>query len=77
MLLQCAAYVVHLIRTSTSRSKATLIRASALVPLGLESFEEDGTKLWQSPNAAMGPVVKARIINLRWDAILSRGSVIA
>ncbi len=31
-------------RASTSRPKATLIRASALVLLGLESFEEDDTK---------------------------------
>ncbi len=111
---------MHLIRASTSRPKATLIRASALVPLGLESFEEDDTKnlrsdvyqadtpiirayslaslleyrkkngltpvIWDSliqpnlSNHSMQPCaqgVKARLINLRWDAILSTGSVIA
>ncbi len=35
---------MHLIRASTSRPKAALIRASAVVPFGLESFEEDGAK---------------------------------
>ncbi len=35
---------MHLARTSTSKPIATLIRANALVPLGLESFEEDDTK---------------------------------
>ncbi len=97
-----------------------MIRASALVPLVLESFEEDDTKNLRSdvynadapiirayslvsllesrkkngltpvildsftqPNLSnhlMQPWtqgVKARLINIRWDAILSRGSVIA
>ncbi len=111
---------MHLIRASTSRPKATLIRASALVPLGSESFEEDDTKnlcsdvyqadasiirayslisllekrkknglspvIWESltqPNFINHPMqawaqgVNSRLINFRWDAILSRGSVIA
>ncbi len=44
MLLQWATQVVHLIRASTSRPKTTLISASALIPVVLESFEEDDTK---------------------------------
>ncbi len=60
MLLQCAAYVVQLIRASTSRAKATLIRASALVPLGLESFEEDGTKNFRCDvYQANAPIIRA------------------
>ncbi len=96
------------------------MRASALVPLGLESFEEDDTKnlrgavyqanapiiraywlvsllekreknglnpvIWDGltqPNFSNHPMqpwaqgVKACLVNLRWDVILSRGPVIA
>ncbi len=35
---------MQLIRTSTSKPIATLIRVNVLVPLGLESFVEDDTK---------------------------------
>ncbi len=99
---------MQLIRASASRPKTTLIRASALVPIGLESFEEGGTKnlrayslvslleqreknglipaIWDSltkPNFGNHSIqpwtqeVEARLVNLHWDAILSRDSVIA
>ncbi len=51
---------MHLIRASTSRPKATLIRASVLVPLVLEFFEEDDTKnLRGDVYQANAPIIRA------------------
>ncbi len=62
-----AMQVVHLIRASTSRTKATLIRASALVSFGLESFEEDDTKNLR------GDVYQANASVVRLSPFLKRG----
>ncbi len=75
------------LRSDVYQADAPIIRAYSLVSL-LEKRKKNGLTpvIWDSltqPNFSNNPMqpwahgVKARLIDLRWDAILSRGSVIA
>ncbi len=53
---------MHLIRASTSRPKVSLIRASALVPCGLESEDDDTKNLRGDVYQANASIVRAYLL---------------